>query len=617
MLVKLTNSLSATLLRLLENPKMVRFALLSVALWLTLTPKVSAQTRDPLKWPFQVRSIWNLPIHNNATYVAAGMTQANSNSFSTDEDIIIFSPNSPNINVETNFTDWSAGGNARCDDQGATLFAAPIPSSWIFDNTKWQGNTPNSGASILRTDGKIIQTQPFAKCNTSYATSHYVWSADNCVLTGECIAGAHGGSGMSTIGGTIRVGEFTAGAIRHAMKFNLWARYFLSNTGNGYRWPALVADGGYNDPNAFNYYGGSNTAMKMGSLLALHKTANINTMGFETAPGKILAKAFQDYGAYIVDNTGWNHCAIPTEVGPDGSVLDEFRNLYGFDFHAWDNLDNTAWGRDIKRIITNLYVVNNNSSTNIGGGPTNENNRRAPVACAIGSQGTGQFCGLGAIPGRTQAENYTAMTGMQTEGTADIGGGLNVGWTDPNDWLDYTINVATAGTYTIRYRVSSPFAGKSLQLKKGTTVLHTVSVPNTGNWQTWTTVTATATLTAGNNALRITTTTGGFNINWFEGAVSASSRLGEAIDAEESLALQVYPVPASNQFTVVFQSPVKQRITLKINNMLAKSVYEAPQEVKAGTNHITIDAGTLPNGMYVVTIPQKGKSLTKKLVIAK
>ena len=47
------------------------------------------------------------------------------------------------------------------------------------------------------------------------------------------------------------------------------------------------------------------------------------------------------------------------------------------------------------------------------------------------------------------------MSGVQTEGTSDTGGGLNVGFLDPGDWFEYTINVQTSGTYAVQYRVAS------------------------------------------------------------------------------------------------------------------------------------------------------------------
>ncbi|MDB5052145.1 MAG: carbohydrate-binding protein, partial [Bacilli bacterium] len=90
-----------------------------------------------------------------------------------------------------------------------------------------------------------------------------------------------------------------------------------------------------------------------------------------------------------------------------------------------------------------------------------------------------------AIPGKIEAESYSAMSGIQTETTTDTGGGLNVGYIDTGDWMDYSVNVQSAGTYTVGFRVASINSTGQLQLKNGAgTVLTTVNVPNTGGWQT-------------------------------------------------------------------------------------------------------------------------------------
>ncbi len=343
---------------------------------------VNAQ-RDPLKWPFAKNSIWNMPIHNNALYVSAGIQDAAN--FEVDEDVIIMTPNEPLMTVETNYTGWSAGGNARCADQGPTLFSAPIPQSFIFSNDIWHGNTPNSGASILLTNGKIKQTQPFAKCGAALATSQYSWNENDCVLTGECIVGAHGGSHLSAIGGALRVGELTSGEIKHVLKINLWGKENFYKGNSGYRWPATTADGGYDDPSSGNYYGGTNTEMRIGALLAIHKDAVLesvvnNSLGIETEAGLIIARALQNYGAYTVDNTAWDTYGLITEIGPNGRVSDEFKTLYGLDMNYYSN-PNIPWARDIKRLFSNLQVISNNSATTIGGGATSDMvNRRAPEA---------------------------------------------------------------------------------------------------------------------------------------------------------------------------------------------------------------------------------------------
>lgn len=120
------------------------------------------------------------------------------------------------------------------------------------------------------------------------------------------------------------------------------------------------------------------------------------------------------------------------------------------------------------------------------------------------------------IPGMIQAESYTAMNGVQTEATSDTGGGLNVGWIEANDWMDYSVNVASAGSYTVAFRVASVAGGGQIQLRSGTTVLATTNVAATGGWQAWTTVSTTATLTGGTQTLRVHFAAGGLNLNWIQ-----------------------------------------------------------------------------------------------------
>jgi hypothetical protein len=115
-----------------------------------------------------------------------------------------------------------------------------------------------------------------------------------------------------------------------------------------------------------------------------------------------------------------------------------------------------------------------------------------------------------------EAENYTTMSGVQTENTTDVGGGQNVGYIDTGDGMDYSVSIASAGSYPVNLRVASPNGGQ-LQIKNSAgTVLATVTVPNTGGYQNWQTVTATITLPAGSQTLRIYSSSNGWNFNWWE-----------------------------------------------------------------------------------------------------
>jgi beta-glucanase (GH16 family) len=115
-----------------------------------------------------------------------------------------------------------------------------------------------------------------------------------------------------------------------------------------------------------------------------------------------------------------------------------------------------------------------------------------------------------------EAENYAVMSGIQTEACSE--GGQDVGWIDANDWIVWNVNVPTAGTYTVSYRVASLNGGGVIQLEKagGSPVYGSVSVPKTGGWQTWTTVSHQVTLAAGQQQIAVKALAGGFNINWLK-----------------------------------------------------------------------------------------------------
>src|SRR5437773_11817595 len=104
--------------------------------------------------------------------------------------------------------------------------------------------------------------------------------------TGE--TGSHGGSRLSALGGTVRLGELVpGGTIRHSLKLNLDSANYYSGYG-GYRWPAVKSDAGGAG------YGGSIPEDRMGSPLAVKPDFAIGSL--ESEPGKIVAQAFMDYG---------------------------------------------------------------------------------------------------------------------------------------------------------------------------------------------------------------------------------------------------------------------------------------------------------------------------------
>lgn len=117
---------------------------------------------------------------------------------------------------------------------------------------------------------------------------------------------------------------------------------------------------------------------------------------------------------------------------------------------------------------------------------------------------------------RIEAEDYSDMSGIQTQATEDTDGGDNVGWIGVGDWMEYTVTIATAGTYQVDYRVASPYSTGEVELMVDGSTLATTTIPNTGNWQTWETVSTEVTLSAGTQTIRLYASGTSWNINWFE-----------------------------------------------------------------------------------------------------
>ncbi|WP_343688080.1 carbohydrate-binding protein [Chitinophaga sp.] len=206
-----------------------------------------------------------------------------------------------------------------------------------------------------------------------------------------------------------------------------------------------------------------------------------------------------------------------------------------------------------------------------------------------------------------QAENYSSMSGVQTESTTDTDGGLNVGYIDTGDWLAYSnINIPVAGTYRIDYRVASESTGGqlSLDLNGGSTILGYQTVPVTGGWQNWQTVSQTVSIAAGTYALGIYAQSGGWNLNWWS-ITPVSTATARMAAPKEAAGFTIYPNPAQQ--------------TLKANIDLTGSliqVYNISGQQIMGfkPNSNTINISRLTPGMYTLVVTKEGNRTTRQFI---
>ena len=212
-----------------------------------------------------------------------------------------------------------------------------------------------------------------------------------------------------------------------------------------------------------------------------------------------------------------------------------------------------------------------------------------------------------AAPITVEAENYSTMSGVWNEKTQDVGGGMNTGNIGTGDWMAYNnINIPADGTYKIIYRVASLSAGGSFQLKSGSAVLDTVTVPVTGGWQKWVDVESTVMLTAGTHNLTLIATLGGFNVNWFKienvtAPLASSSSSSVASVASSAAASSVAPTATTpSDYTYIIEAE---------NYTTMSGVWnEATKDVGGGKNTGNINTGDWMNYSGTnVKLPFTGK----------
>jgi hypothetical protein len=233
------------------------------------------------------------------------------------------------------------------------------------------------------------------------------------------------------------------------------------------------------------------------------------------------------------------------------------------------------------------------------------------------------------IPGKIETENYSAMSGVATQGTSDAGGGLNVGWIDRGDYMDYAVNVTAAGVYAASFRTAALSVGAVFQvLSSSGTVLATVNVPATGAFQSWQTVTANVTLPAGNQTLRLKSTAPpNWNINWmqFVKAGTAAATVG----TQNGEALKMGADSTAEDITsslVVFPNPVHDQLTIRINNdqtgTMLVQLTDAVGAIRgaynfsktAGFTQVNLSTANLTRGIYFVRIQIGNRSEIRKII---
>ncbi|WP_244865229.1 carbohydrate-binding protein [Xylanibacillus composti] len=126
----------------------------------------------------------------------------------------------------------------------------------------------------------------------------------------------------------------------------------------------------------------------------------------------------------------------------------------------------------------------------------------------LGSNNGGGNGNPGQTAGIYEAEHANYSSGSVDTNHSGYSGSGFVNVNNANgEYIEWTINASTAGTYSLSFRYANGASGRSAKLSvNGSDVLANLNFPVTSTWNNWQTVSATVFLNQGSNKIRLTAT---------------------------------------------------------------------------------------------------------------
>jgi DUF5010 C-terminal domain/Secretion system C-terminal sorting domain len=234
------------------------------------------------------------------------------------------------------------------------------------------------------------------------------------------------------------------------------------------------------------------------------------------------------------------------------------------------------------------------------------------------------------IPGKIEAEDFDEgnkgvtyndmddtnnggqyrTTAVDIKTSTDVGGGYQLGWGQTGEWLEYTINNATAGTYDMKLRYATVFNNATLKISFNGRELTTINPASSGGWDTMATLTVPNINIpqATNGILRIEITGGdGIDMNWisFETKPNLDKTDFEIINSR----IIIYPNPIQSSFKVAGLET--SAYNYKLYNMRGQLVGKNENQ----NTETEINTAGLPSGFYILRIEDGQNVYNKKVVV--
>ncbi len=241
------------------------------------------------------------------------------------------------------------------------------------------------------------------------------------------------------------------------------------------------------------------------------------------------------------------------------------------------------------------------------------------------------FNGPHNLPGRIQTEDFNSTQGIgyndlepenrggfyrldegvDIEVSTDEGGGFNVGYINPGEYLNYSIITVEEGNYNFDIRLASNTTGeKQINISIDGQPLGSITPTNTGGWQIWQTYTLNnIPLEAAEGAiLRLSFEGSEYNINWFE---MTKTSITSNIDRKDDSKINIWY--NSNQQSIYIDLDEKTpKIAVKVFDLTGRVQFSTEKKdfLSGSLNH-----QQLKEGIYLVSVTTNQSTYLKRIFV--
>ena len=198
---------------------------------------------------------------------------------------------------------------------------------------------------------------------------------------------------------------------------------------------------------------------------------------------------------------------------------------------------------------------------------------------------------------------------------------FTVGYTEAGEWLGYTIQEVTTGTYDVSFRISAPGSDGLFYAQLSGQNLGVVEVPSTGGWYNWEDTPAqTIAIEEGEKFLKIQIVQSGFNIQSITFSPVLSNE-DEKINPNSFTLGTPYPNPFNPFVKMELSLENSGKYQINIHNIKGELIDSWDVNLTRKGSHIiqwdatNHDGKVVPSGLFFISVRNQNESKQKKVIL--